>query len=138
MATAKFYFFDVGVAHALAGTRVLDRNSDLYGRSFEHWLGVELRAFLSYSRLREPLGFWRSVHGHEVDFVVGERLAVEAKASRRVGKEDLRGLRALKEEKVFRRLLLVSQDPIESVRDGVRCVHWKTFLDDLWSGRLTG
>ena len=138
VATAKFYFFDVGVAHALAGTRALDRNSDLYGRSFEHWLGVEMRAFLSYSRLREPLGFWRSVHGYEVDFVVGERVAVEAKASRRVGKEDLRGLRALKEEKVFRRLLLVSQDPIESVRDGIRCVHWKTFLDELWSGRLTG
>lgn len=136
VATAKFYFFDVGVAQALAGTRTLDRNSDLYGRSFEHWIAVELRAFLAYRRLRQPLGFWRSVHGHEVDFVVGERLAVEAKASRRVGKGDLRGLSALQEEGVFPLLLLVSQDPIEAMRDGIRCLHWKTFLDELWSGRL--
>jgi predicted AAA+ superfamily ATPase len=136
VATAKFYFFDVGVAHALAGTRALDRNSDLYGRSFEHWIAVELRAFLAYRRLREPLGFWRSTHGHEVDFTVGERLAVEAKATRRVGVRDLHGLRALKDEGVFRNLVLVSQDPVESVREAVRCLHWKTFLDELWSGRL--
>ena len=32
-----FFFFDLGVTHALAGTRQLDRNSDLYGRSFEHF-----------------------------------------------------------------------------------------------------
>jgi predicted AAA+ superfamily ATPase len=138
VATAKFYFFDVGVTHALCGTRSLDRNSDLYGRAFEHWVAVELRAFLSYRRLRQPLGFWRSTHGHEVDFVVGERLAVGAKASRRVGAGDLRGLRALQDEGVFRELVLVSQDPVESMRDGIRCLHWKTFLDELWAGRLTG
>ncbi|HEX4045225.1 MAG TPA: AAA family ATPase, partial [Gammaproteobacteria bacterium] len=32
ISTAKFYFFDTGVCHALAQTQVLDRNSDLYGR----------------------------------------------------------------------------------------------------------
>ena len=29
ISTAKFYFFDTGVTHALAGTQTLDRNSDL-------------------------------------------------------------------------------------------------------------
>jgi predicted AAA+ superfamily ATPase len=92
IATAKFCFFDTGVVHALTGTRTLDRNSDLYGRSFEHWIGLELRAFLGYRRIRE--------------------------------------------EGTFRRLLLVSQDAVESSRDGVRCLHWRTFLHDLWNGRL--
>jgi predicted AAA+ superfamily ATPase len=136
IATAKFYFFDTGVVHALTGTRALDRNSDLYGRSFEHWLGLELRAFLGYRRIRDGLCYWRSTHGHEVDFLVGKRLAVETKATRRVSPRDLRGLHALREEGTFGKLLLVSQDAVESSRDGVRCIHWRTFLDDLWSGRL--
>jgi predicted AAA+ superfamily ATPase len=135
--TAKFFFFDTGVVHALAGTKSLDRNSDLYGRSFEHWIAMELRAYLSYSRSQEPLCFWRSTHGHEVDFVLGSRTAIEAKATRHLSSRDLRGVRALQEEALMKTLLVVSQDPVESHREGIRCVHWKTFLDDLWSGRLT-
>jgi len=35
VSTAKFYLFDTGVRHTLAGTKQLERNSDLYKRSFE-------------------------------------------------------------------------------------------------------
>ncbi len=35
---------------------------------------MELRASLSYRRDRRELGYWRSVHQHEVDFTVGEDL----------------------------------------------------------------
>lgn len=89
-ATARFFFFDTRAPHALAGTPHLDRSPDLYGRSFEHWNGMELRTFFGYSRCREPLGFWRSTHGHEVDFVLGDRLASEVKASRRLSPRDMR------------------------------------------------
>lgn len=134
IATAKFYFFDLGVTHALAGTRHLDHNSDLYGRSFEHFIGLELRAYLSYRRLRHELRYWRSTHGHEVDFVVGDAMAVEAKATRRVSERDLRGLRALKEEQLIDRFVLVSQDPVAAVRNGIRCLPWSRFLEALWHG----
>src|SRR2546425_6674152 len=77
IATAKFYFFDTGVTHTLAGTKHLERNSDLFGRSFEHFIAMEIRSALSYQRKREPFCFWRSTHGHEVDFVVGDRFSVE-------------------------------------------------------------
>lgn len=30
--TGKFYFFDPGVTHTLAGTESLDRNSNLFGK----------------------------------------------------------------------------------------------------------
>jgi predicted AAA+ superfamily ATPase len=81
ISTAKFYFFDDGVAHALAGKRHIDRNSDLYVRSFEHFLAMEIRSALSYRRTREQLHFWRSTHGHEVDFVVVGSFAVEVTES---------------------------------------------------------
>jgi predicted AAA+ superfamily ATPase len=84
IATAKLYLFDTGVTHAIVGTRALDRNSDLWGRSFEQWIGLELRAYLAYRRRPERLAYWRSTHGHEVDFVVGDHTAIEVKATRRV------------------------------------------------------
>jgi len=136
ISTAKFYFFDTGVAHALSGTRVLDRNSDLYGRSFKQWIAMELRAYLGYRRRREELGYWRSTADHEVDFVIGDRVAVEAKATRRVAASDLRGLIALAEEKIVRQLFLVSEDPIETKRGPIRCLSWRTFLDELWGDKL--
>lgn len=136
IATAKFYFFDTGVAHALSGTQSLDRNSDLYGRSFEQWIAMELRAYLGYRRRHEGLCYWRSTADHEVDFLIGDHVAVETKAARRVGGSDLRGLTALAEEKILRQLFLVSEDPIETKRGAIRCLHWRTFLDEMWADRL--
>jgi len=130
--TAKFYFFDCGVTHLLAGTRTLDRNSDLYGKSFEQFVGGEVRAWLSYNRIRQPLCYWRSAHGDEVDFLIGEEVAVEVKASARVSWRDFKGLDRLAEEGVFKHYLLVSQDPTE-MREGARhALPWQRFLEGLW------
>lgn len=130
--TAKFYFFDCGVTHLLAGTRTLDRNSDLYGQSFEQFIGGEIRAWLSYNRIRQDLCYWRSAQGDEVDFLIGEDIAVEVKASTRVGWRDFKGLDRLAEEGVFKHYLLVSQDPTE-MRDGARhALPWQSFINALW------
>ena len=134
--TSKFYLFDTGVARTLAQTRELDRNSDLYGRAFEHFIAGEVRAYLSYRRIREPLCHWRTKHGHEVDILVGNRLAVEVKASRKVSERDLTGLRSLAEEGVHDRFLLVSQDPIERKHDRFEFLPWKVFLKSLWNDQL--
>jgi predicted AAA+ superfamily ATPase len=120
----------------LAGTRFLDRNSDLYGRSFEHWIGLELRAYLDYRRRHDGLAYRRSIHQHEVDFIVGDHTAVEVKATRRVAPRDLRGPAALGEERRFRTQLLVFEDQTEAVRDGVGCLPWRTFVDELWGDAL--
>lgn len=40
------------------------------------------------------------------------------------------------EEKFFKRLLHVSENPVESKRAGVRCMPWRTFVDQLWADRL--
>ena len=130
--TSKFYFFDTGVTHALCGTKTLDRNSNLWGDSFEHFIGMELRAFLSYDRIRVPLAFWRTTGGHEVDFVIDGMLAVEVKATSKVTRSDLNGLRALQEEGKFKNLICVSNDKIDREMNGVQCLHWTTFLRRLW------
>ncbi len=133
VSTSKFYFFDVGVTHQLAGHASLDRHSDLYGQSFEQWMAIELRAAIAYSRTRNHLSYWRSVTKHEVDFIVGDDIAIETKASASVSMRDAKGLLALQEEGLIKRFYLVSQDPIEKLDRGIQFVHWKTFVKKLWS-----
>jgi predicted AAA+ superfamily ATPase len=136
ISTAKFYFFDPGVTHMLAGTRTLDRNSNLYGKSFEQFIGMEIRAYLSYRRKKHALAYWRSTHGYEVDFLIGTETAIEVKASQKVSGRDLRGLKILKEENLFKNYILVSQDPINTRDDNFQVLYWEKFLDDLWADKF--
>lgn len=136
ISTAKFFLFDPGVTHALAQTQTLDRNSDLYGRSFEQWVAMEMRAYISYQRKNDELCFWRTKQKDEVDFVVSDHTAIEVKASKRIATKDMHGLRLISNEAKFRNLLIVSHDEIASVQDGIRAVHWRTFVQELWSGKL--
>ena len=134
--TAKFYFFDTGVTHTLAGTKYLERNSDAYGNSFEQFIGMELRAYLSYTRNKDPLTFWRTTHGFEVDYLVGNHTAIEVKAARKVSPRHTKGLKALKEEGVFQKYFLVTHDRISTKSEGIHALHWEEFLKNLWDGKI--
>lgn len=134
--TAKFYFFDAGVWHTLLETESLDRNSSLYGDAFESLIIRELRCYLSYRRKKMKLQFWRTENGDEVDAVVGQKAAIEIKSTRRLSQENFKGLLKIQEEKAFEHYYLVSQDPVESLKQGVTCIHWQTFLQQLWSDNL--
>ena len=134
--TGKFYFFDPGITHMLAGTETLDRNSNLYGKSFEQFIWMELRAYLSYRRKTLPLTYWRSKSGHEVDFLIGTKTAIEVKASKKISRNDFKGLEYLKEEGVFQNLILVSQDPVSTLTDNILTLPWQNFLSDLWKDKF--
>lgn len=136
IATAKFYLFDTGITHALAQTKTFDRNSDLYGKSFEHWMGMELTSYLSYRRINDVLFFWRSKHQHEVDFIIDDQIAIETKATKQIASHDLKNLKVLQEEKIFKDYYLVSHDPIEQKQDGIYCIYWKHFIEKLWAGEV--
>jgi|SRR5579872_2759320 len=136
IATAKFYLFDTGVCHALAQTKVLDRNSDLYGRSFEHWIGLELRSYLSYKRFNESMHYWRSTHQHEVDYIIDDYIAIEVKATKKVTPNDLKGLQCLEEEKKFKNLYLISHDSLSAKYGSIECLHWKIFIERLWADEI--
>ena len=137
VSTAKFYFFDPGVTHMLAGTRALDRNSNIYGKSFEQFIAMEIRAYLSYRRKRDELRFWRSRHGHEVDFLIGRETALEVKASQKITERDFKGLKTLAEENVFKNYLIVSQDELNTRKGNFQALHWRKFLQELWQDAFT-
>ncbi len=91
----KFFFFDVGVRNGLLGS--FDVSSDRIGFLFEHLIFSQLAAGAAAQDLDIRISSYRTEHGAEVDFIVelrNQTWAIEAKASRNVGKSDLRGLRA--------------------------------------------
>lgn len=137
VSSAKFFFFDVGVANVLSGRTRLSPRTPEYGGAFEHLVFLELRAYLDYSRVRLPLTFWRTHTQVEVDFVVGDHLAVEVKAKEQVGPRDLKGLRLFAEELPGLRRVVVCQERERRVTDdGIEILPLELFLQELWSGRL--
>jgi uncharacterized protein len=98
VATPKFFFFDVGIANQLLKRGEVKKGSDSYGNVLEHLLFLELRTSLDYRRSQKELTYWRSRSQLEVDFVVGNEIGIEVKATGRVSKRDERGLNALAEE----------------------------------------
>lgn len=136
VAAAKFYLFDTGVTNTLARVRTLERNSNHFGRAFEQFIAMEIRAALSYQRSPASLNYWRTLDKNEVDFVIGDLCAVEVKATERTSDRDSVSLRRLQAEASLGAYFLVSQDPVERLKDGVRYVPWRRFLEILWTGEL--
>ncbi len=133
---AKFYLFDTGVTNALARIRTLERHSNLYGRAFEQFIAMELRAAISYQRSPARLAYWRTYDKDEVDFVIDDICAIEVKATQRTSDRDATSLRRLQDEKKIAAFFLVSQDPIERLNNGIRFIPYRRFLELLWSGDL--
>lgn len=137
VATSKFFFFDIGVAHCLQGVSALAAGTHQHGLALEHLIANELRAALHYQGRDLPLQYWRSLSQLEVDLVVGDMLAIEVKSSGRVSEKDTKGLRALCEDVRFRRRIIVSLEPTARVLgDGTEVLPVKEFLSQAWSGEL--
>ena len=133
---SKFYFFDIGLVNALCGTQTLNEHSNLYGKNFEHFIASEIKAYLSYFRKDDPLCFWQSTYGQEVDFIIGDHSAIEVKSSKRISPPQLKTLKTLSEEHTFKNRMIVSQDKIPANFDGIVSLHWESFLKKLWNHEI--
>lgn len=135
--TEKFYLFDVGVSNYLARRTPTPRSLE-FGKSFEHWVLMELRAWQAYHQPEAEIRFWRTAGGQEVDFVIGDMdLAIEIKGAARVHEGDLRALRTVRDEWRVRRALVVSLErAARRTDDGIEVLPWRLFVDRLWAGDL--
>ena len=134
--TSKFYLFDLGVLHSIMETKVLNQDTNVLRRSVEHWIIQELRAYIEYKQISLKLGYWKAVSRQEVNLTVGEEIAIGIESTEKISSANFRGLKALREENVFRQFYLVSLDPIATVQEGVQCLHCMEFLKRLWSGQI--
>ena len=137
VATAKFFFFDVGVANTLKRTPVVEAGSDAFGRALEHLIFLELRSFLDYRRRDEELTYWRSRSRFEVDFLVGDSIGIEVKSKARVSPRDYKGLIALGEEvKLKKKIVICRERVLRQTDEGVIIMPAGHFLSRLWAGEI--
>ena len=135
ISTSKYYLFDIGVARTLQGRRGLPERTQEYGQAFESYLFQEIRAFCDYHLLTD-LHYWRSKSQYEVDFILDLRVAIEVKAKRNIGNVDLRSIKALREEGLFDRYIVVTMEENPRKVEEIELLPWEDFLDQLWSGNI--
>ncbi len=136
----KWYLFDVGVAGYLARRGKVVPGSTEYGKAFEHFILMELRAHSIYSGLHYPIRYWRTSSGFEVDAVLGDAsVIVEIKSSETITYRDLKGIRAFREEHHAGRAVVVSSVPApRRTDDGIDILPWQDFLTRLNAGQIIG
>ena len=136
---SRFYFFDVGIARSLAHMTVPTETMTEYGTFFETYIAMELVAYIDYAGIHNTdLTYYRTSDGkREVDFIIGDEIAIEVKSAKSVMDKHLANLRELKEEGIFSKYIVVSRE--ESSRmldDGILILPWKDFLGRLWNGDI--
>lgn len=135
--TEKFYLFDVGVTNYLA-RRTPKTGTPEFGKSFEHIILMELKAYQAYRNPELDIRYWRTSTGYEVDFILGDmNVAIEVKGTPRVNSSHLRAMRALMEEHTVEHAVIVSLDKEPRRLDsGIQVLPWQVFLGELWSGQF--
>lgn len=135
--TEKFYLFDVGVANYLARRKPV-LGSREFGKSFEHYILMELRAYQAYQNPDLPVTFWRTSTGQEVDFILGDKeLALEIKGAFRVHEGDIRSLLACREDGPVKKCVIISleKEP-RLISKGIEVLPWRLFIERLWGGEF--
>ena len=94
----RFFFFDLGVLNALLSN--FNVSQDRIWILFEHLIFNQIVHSAENLDKDFRISSYRTEHGAEVDFILelnGKIYAIEVKASRNVGKSDLRGFQSFKE-----------------------------------------
>jgi predicted AAA+ superfamily ATPase len=135
--TEKFYLFDVGVTNYLA-RRAPRIGTPEFGKSFEQYILMELKAYQAYRNPELDIRYWRTSSGFEVDFILGNmNVAIEVKGSEKIHSGHTKGLKALLEEQTIDMAIIVSLEKQPRKLDpSIEVLPWRVFLETLWSGGL--
>lgn len=133
----KFYYFDVGIANYLLKRGKIEIGSEAFGSAFEHFIYQELYAHSNYSERNYTISYWRTTSQIEVDFILGNhQVAIEVKGTDTVQSRHLKGLKAFSEEYEVKKLIVVSNDPLERMVGNIIVLPWRIFLQKLWDGAI--
>ena len=135
LASSKYYFFDVAAVAVLQG-RKFRAGTPEFGEAFETYLMHELNSFSNYVS-GEKMSYWRSTSGFEVDFIIGDHTAIEAKAKNNISPNDIKSLRMLAEEGKLKRYICFSMELRRRKVGNMEILPYKDFLGLLWDGAYT-
>jgi predicted AAA+ superfamily ATPase len=126
----RYFFFDNGVLNALLGNYTV--SEDRAGMLFENLVYTQLFNSANSLGKRQRITNYRTEHGAEVDFVCeldGDIWAIEAKASKNVGRDDLSGLKSFADfyKKPHRAVVAYMGSHAKKI-DGIDVLPWQELL----------
>ena len=137
----KLYWVDAGIVRGVKQQLGVP-SAEERGALFEGWIANLLRSYRDYKDLFDDWSYWAPAEAArtEVDFLLHrgkEWLAIEAKASPRIGPDDLRGLRAVADLKHLQRRILVHPGVRPRItEDGIEIWTVNTFLQAIHDATL--
>jgi predicted AAA+ superfamily ATPase len=133
----KFYFFDNGIVRVLTNQieyRAVPKTSE-FGNLFESWLINEAHRILTYKEKQFKLSYVRVSDRIEVDLLIErsrmQDIACEIKSTDHVDERHTTGFAALGRDASNFRCIVVSNDKLAKRINGVECIHWSTWLNEL-------
>lgn len=139
MTVPKFYLFDVGVANYLTRKKIVLLKGPEAGKAFEHYIFMEIQAYLGLNELDSPINYWRSKTGLEVDFVINYgQIAIEIKISESPSLSELSGLVAFCEDYRPQHAIVVctakKKRKLQIHENSfIDILPWQEFLENLWN-----
>ena len=132
----KFYYRDVGCVNHLIRRQDLQPGQEAFGKAFENWICHELHAHSAYSERHYSIRYWRLASGIEVDFVLGDRVAIEIKGVTRVRPQHLNGLEQICVDHpgIETRILVCLEARARRLESGILVLPVLEFLKRLWAG----
>ena len=127
----RYFFFDTGVLNGVM--RNFEPSPDRIGALMEHLVFNQIVHTASSLDQHIRVSSFRTEHGAEVDFIVETKKqtwAVEVKASKSVGKHDLRGLKRFQEfhGKTCGAVILYL-GTVEKLIEGIEILPWQVGLE---------
>lgn len=133
----KFYFFDIGVANYISKSVIEECKGELFGKSLEHFIYLELLAYSLYSEKDYSINFWRTKQGQEVDFILDQgQVAIEVKGKECIANNDLRHLKTFISTYSPKKSFLVSMSSGTRLCKDTIIINYKLFLEKLWNGDI--
>lgn len=137
----KFYYFDMGITRALQNRLTLDivPQSYEYGELFEQFILLELIRLNSYYKKHFRFSYLTTKDDVEVDIVIERpgksRIFLEIKSASQVlslAEEKLTGFKKLVHDAKNIEGIIVSQDPVARVKEGLRFLYWRNFFTEIF------
>ena len=136
----KFYLFDCGVQRSLARTLEIPLKAGTYeyGRSFEHFVVLEMFRLNSYQRKKFRFSYLRTKDGAEIDTILdrpGKPLAlVEIKSATNVAQRHLTTLQRFATDIPNSEAFCLCQEPQPRKVGNIHILPWQRGLDMLGFG----
>ncbi|PCJ27339.1 MAG: AAA family ATPase [Rickettsiales bacterium] len=143
--TPKFYYFDVGVATRIGKKHFENLAGAEAGRALEHFILMELMAFLNLTDSDHKLYYWRTRTKLEVDFILSDNVSkpipIEIKISKLVHKTEFKPMKAfMKEHEVNRGYVVCLEETSRKIKldedKEIIILPVEQFLANLWEKKL--